>query len=360
MHDSAAEPPWHAWARVAGLPRSGHVAGTGVIRRQPRDFVVEELPVQLPDGAGEHLWLWVEKCGENTEAVAKRLARAAGVKPMAVGYAGRKDRHAVTRQWFSVHLPGGGGDAVPAGFESDRVRVLSALRHSRKLRVGALRGNRFVLRVGELEADLALLEQRLQSVAERGVPNYFGEQRFGRAASNLDAAVRMFSGRPERDRKRRGLYLSAARSAVFNGIAARRVLDGSWNRLLPGEAVMLDGSNSFFVADAVDADLERRLAIGDVHPSGALWGEGGTPCGGVAARLETEVADSAGELIDGLAAAGLRQERRPLRLCPRELQWSVDEAERSLSLEFMLPAGAFATAVLRDLLEYRDASAAEG
>ncbi|MEJ2480153.1 MAG: tRNA pseudouridine(13) synthase TruD [Acidihalobacter sp.] len=244
MNDSVAEQPWRTWARVAELPRSGVVAGRGLIRRETGDFVVEEIPVQQPDGAGEHLWLWVEKQGENTEAVAKRLARAAGVRPVAVGYAGRKDRHAVTRQWFSVHLPGTFGDAVPPGFETDHVRVLRTVRHSRKLRVGALRGNRFVLRIRELEADMDVLGQRLESASGRGVPNYFGEQRFGRNGANLESAVGMFSGRPERDRKRRGLYLSAARSAVFNGILAQRVLDGSWDELLPGEVVMLDGSNS--------------------------------------------------------------------------------------------------------------------
>lgn len=354
MTDSIAEGAWRAWARVAELPRSGLPAGRGVIRSRAEDFVVEEVPVQLPDGAGEHLWLWVEKRGENTEAVAKRLTRAAGVKSVAVGYAGRKDRNALTRQWFSVHLPGETGDSAPQGFESEQVRVLRTARHSRKLRVGALRGNRFVLQIREIEADAGLLETRLRSIAERGVPNYFGEQRFGRAAANLEAALSMFSGRPERDRKLRGLYLSAARSAVFNGILARRVADRSWDGLLPGEAVMLDGSNSFFVADSIGADLERRLAIHDVHPSGALWGEGEPPCRDAAARVEAAVVGESAALVEGLAAAGLRQERRPLRLCPQELQWAIDERDCSLSLEFMLPAGAFATAVLRDLLEYRE------
>ncbi len=357
MNDSIVEAAWHAWARVAELPRSDLPAGRGVIRSRGDDFVVEEVPVQEPEGTGEHLWLWVEKRGENTEVVAKRLARAAGVKPVAVGYAGRKDRNALTRQWFSVHLPGEAGDSTPPGFETEQVRVLRTARHSRKLRVGALRGNRFVLKIRELEADTDLLEARLHSIAERGVPNYFGEQRFGRAAANLQAALRMFSGRPERDRKLRGLYLSAARSAVFNGILARRVADTSWDLLLPGEAVMLDGSNSFFVADVIDATLEQRLAVRDVHPSGALWGEGELPCRGEAARLEADVVGQAGVLRDGLAAAGLRQERRVLRLCPQELGWSVDAAERCLQLEFMLPSGAFATAVLRDLLDYRDAAA---
>ena len=119
MNDSIVEDHWHAWARVAELPRSGLPAGQGVIRSLNEDFVVEEVPVQLPEGAGEHLWLWVEKRGENTEAVAKRLARAAGVKPVAVGYAGRKDRNALARQWFSVHLPGVAGDSVPPGFETE-------------------------------------------------------------------------------------------------------------------------------------------------------------------------------------------------------------------------------------------------
>lgn len=355
-----AESPWLSWAQVAELPRAGEPAGQGLIRARSDDFVVEELPVQEPEGTGEHLWLWVEKRGENTEAVAKRLARAAGVKPLAVGYAGRKDRHAVTRQWFSVQLPGGDDAAVPPGFENEHLRVLRAVRHTRKLRVGALRGNRFILHLRELKAEPQRLEQRLIAIAERGVPNYFGEQRFGRGGANLNAALGLFAGRVERDRKRRGLYLSAARSALFNGILAQRVREACWDRLLPGEAVMLDGSNSFFVAEEIDAELERRLREHDVHPSGALWGQGEPTSRAEAGRLEQAVAAQAVELAQGLAAAGLRQERRVLRLCPRKMSWSHDATERSLRLEFVLPAGAFATAVLRDLLDYRDATRLTG
>lgn len=357
MNDALVDEPWRTWARVAELPRSGVSAGGGVIRTEVEDFVVEEIPVQSPEGRGEHLWLWVEKCEENTEAVAKRLARAVGVKPVAVGYAGRKDRHALTRQWFSVHLPGSAAEEVPSGFETVHVRVLRVARHTRKLRVGALRGNRFALQIRELDADRAVLERRLRSIVERGVPNYFGEQRFGRESANVEASLRMFAGRPERDRKRRGLYLSAARSAVFNGILARRVIDESWDRLLSGEAVMLDGSNSFFVADTIDETLERRLMLRDVHPTGALWGAGELPCRDEAARLELAVTERVGALTEGLADAGIRQERRSLRLCPQELQWSVDETGRRLHMEFTLPSGAFATAVVRDLLDYRDARA---
>ncbi|APZ44663.1 tRNA pseudouridine(13) synthase TruD [Acidihalobacter ferrooxydans] len=335
------------------MPRSGASAGHGVIRAQRTDFIVEELPVQEPSGEGEHLWLWVEKQGENTEAVARRLARAAGVKPLAVGYAGRKDRHALTRQWFSVPLPR--GQAWPAGrLASENIRVLRTVRHTRKLRVGALRGNRFVLRITELEADPVLLERRLQAVREQGVPNYFGEQRFGRSGGNVDAALRLFAGHVERDRKRRGLYLSAARSALFNGILAERIRAGTWNVLCPGEAVMLDGSNSFFVADEIDDVLQRRLREGDIHPSGALWGSGELPPRAAVSALELAVAGQAAALSTGLMAAGLKHERRPLRLLPKDMVWRVDEGARALILEFTLPAGAFATAVLHDLLHYRD------
>lgn len=355
--EGARQMPGSEWARVAELPRSAVPAGRGVIRLAPGDFVVEEIPVQEPDGRGEHLWLWVEKQGENTEWVAGQLARAFGVKPVAVGYAGRKDRHALTRQWFSVHCPVP-ADPQSVDFGGAQARVLRAVRHGRKLRVGGLRGNRFELRVRDLEGEAEALQRRLGAIADQGVPNYFGEQRFGMQGRNLASAYRLFAGQGERDRKRRGLFLSAARAALFNGILARRVNQGSWNRLVPGEAVMLNGSNSFFVAETIDAPLERRLEAHDVHPSGALWGKGELACRGAARRLETAVAESAPALAQGLTAAGLRQERRALRLCPTQMSWTLEEAERSLRVAFVLPAGAFATAVLRELLEYRDGSAA--
>ncbi|AOV18613.1 tRNA pseudouridine(13) synthase TruD [Acidihalobacter aeolianus] len=342
---------------MESLPRHASPPISAVIRRIPEDFWVDEIPVTEPNGEGEHLWVFVEKRSENTAELANRLARAAGIRKSAVSYAGRKDRHALTRQWFSLHMPGLPDPSIEQLAQAG-LNVLRHARHTRKLRIGALRGNRFSLCLREVEGERSTLDQCLQAIAEHGVPNYFGEQRFGRAGGNLAGALAMFEGRTRPDRERRSLYLSAARSALFNAILAERVRTDCWNCLLPGEAVQLDGSGSFFVTDAVDGDLPQRLDAWDIHPSGALWGAGEPPSHDRAGALEREVASRFPDLAAGLRAAGMKQERRPLRVRPADLTWRWEDAAQSdLILEFTLPAGVFATAVLREIADYTDAAA---
>jgi tRNA pseudouridine13 synthase len=326
----------------------GGPAGTGRIRAEPSDFVVvEELSFALK-GEGEHLFLRLRETGCNTAWVAGQLARWAGRPRHDVGYAGLKDRHAVTEQWFSVLCPGG-RHPDPETLAIEGVELLEWRPHDRKLKRGALRGNTFRLRVTELEADHALLEQRLKAVAARGVPNAFGPQRFGREQGNLRLAERWFSGelRPRRDE--RGFALSAARSLVFNAVLAERIAAGSWETAAPGDPVQLDGSGSWFIAEPGDEALAGRLEVLDVHPTGPLWGQGDPPGHGPGAELEHAVAARFPLFAAGLAAQGLEQERRSLRLRVTELTWHL--ADDVLELSFSLPAGAFATAVLRELLD---------
>lgn len=336
---------------VTGLARAhGGPPAAGRIRACPEDFQVTELPLVEPSGEGEHAWLLVRKRGENTATVAERIAGIAGVRQRDVGYAGLKDRHAVTQQWFSVCLSGRGGQDWRA-LDTDNITLLHHTRHNRKLRRGALLGNAFRLRVRGLSGDIDALQSRLQQVAADGVPNYFGEQRFGRGGSNLSAATRLFGGTGRRlSRHQRGLVLSAARAFLFNQVLGRRVADGSWNHLLPGEAVQLAGSRSFFIADTIDGELERRLQAGDVHPSGPLCGRGEPPVTGACRQLEDDCLAPFDDWVRGLGAAGLQQERRALRVMPRDVAWSWPAGDELL-LEFMLPAGSFATAVLRELVQ---------
>ncbi|HNJ08446.1 MAG TPA: tRNA pseudouridine(13) synthase TruD, partial [Plasticicumulans sp.] len=244
----------------------------GRIRCAPEDFIViEELGWQ-PDGSGEHVFLYVRKSGQNTDWVARRLAEVCEVRADAVSYAGLKDRHAVTEQWFSVQMPGREAP-MPCGFTGSRgidgVEVLAVTRNSRKLRRGALAGNRFRIVVRELDGPPAAVLDRLPAIAARGVPNWFGEQRFGRDGGNLERARRLLAGTlRERDRHKRGLYLSAARSHLFNRYLAARIIDGSWDQALPGEVLMLDGSHSVFACPQPDATILERLARHDLHPSG--------------------------------------------------------------------------------------------
>lgn len=339
------------WAYASGAPSI-----TGVMRALPEDFAVEEVLGFEPDGEGEHVLIHIRKRNANTEWVARQLARFAGVKPMDVSYAGMKDRNAVTTQWFSIGLA---GKPEPdwKQIENDDIQVLHVARHRRKLRRGALKGNRFRLHITKLSGDLAGLEECLQRVARDGVPNYFGEQRFGFNHDNLRRADAMFRGEfRERDRHKRGIYLSAARSYLFNEVLSRRVSDGTWNVPLPGEALMLAGSHSFFVADEIDATILARIAEGDIHPSGPMWGRGELASHAEARGLEQEVLAAHGDWCAALEKEGLEQERRALRLPVQDLSWIIDAEQQVLTLSFMLDAGSYATTVLREVVAVHEAA----
>ncbi|MEE7548471.1 tRNA pseudouridine(13) synthase TruD, partial [Xanthomonas sp. Kuri4-1] len=242
------------------------------MRSTPEDFQVDELPGFEPSGEGEHLLLTIRKRGQNTAFVAKRLAQWAGLPEMAVSYAGLKDRHAVTTQRFSVHLPRRVAPDLALLDDAD-LQVVESTWHNRKLQRGALAGNRFVLVLREVRGERAAVEQRLDAIAARGIPNWFGEQRFGREGGNVAAALAMFGGRRVR-KDQRSLLLSAARSALFNQVLARRVAQGDWDLPLEGEVWMLDGSRSVFGPEPWGEALAERLARFDIHPSGPLWGAG--------------------------------------------------------------------------------------
>lgn len=329
---------------------------TAALKWAPEDFeVVEQLEIAC-DGTGEHLWLWVEKRGRNTADVARELAALAGVAVRAVSWSGLKDRHALTRQWFSIQLPR--RDAAE-GWSGTGWHVLSASRHGRKLRVGTHRSNLFRLRLRNLVGSHAAVEQRLELIRAHGVPNYFGEQRFGRQGRNIDAARQWFAtGMPRQGRQRRSLLLSATRAWLFNTVLAERVVNGTWQRALAGEVLVLDGRGSVFHADAdADPELPARLAAGTIHPTGPLCGvpAGLLPTAAVG-ELEQKVLAAEADLLEGLATAGVDAARRSLRLLPQQLfwQWHGDDLE----LNFILPAGCFATVLVRELLASAPPSAA--
>ena len=328
----------------------GGPAGRGLIRARPEDFEVEEMLGHSPSGAGEHLWLWVEKREHNTTDVAAMLARAAGVHPREVGFAGLKDRNAVTRQFFSVQLAGK-PDPAWADWQLPGISILSASRSARKIQRGRLQGNRFVLWVRELEADRDALEQRLICLRDHGAPNGFGEQRFG--GNNVARARALFAGQLKRkpSRHKRGFYLSAARSLLFNRVLQARIRTGTWNRMLDGDVAILDGSHSFFVPAPGDAEIAARCERLDLHPSGPLAGEGPSPVQGEVGELEAQVLDAEADLVRGLGQFRLRQERRALRTRVNELEWGFPEPN-CLKLSFSLGSGSYATSILRELIQH--------
>ena len=338
------------------LPRAhGTPVLTALFRGREEDFLVEEIAGFDPSGQGEHALLTIEKRGLNTVDVVQRLMRWAGVRDVAIGYAGLKDRNAVTRQRFTVHLPGRETPDV-AALEGDALRVLEVARHSRKLPRGALAGNRFELVLREVDGDRAAVEARLVAIARDGVPNYFGEQRFGRAGDNVAQALAMFAGRRVR-REERSMLLSAARSELFNRVLAERVRDGSWSAGLAGEVWMLDGRRSVFGPEEASPGLVERCRAFDIHPTGPLWGRGELRTRGDCAALEARMllGEDTAALRAGIEAAGMEQERRALRMRPAAMNWGWLD-DQVLRVGFGLPPGAYATTVLAELGELESGS----
>ncbi len=315
-------PPLPLW------PRAYQPTGaTATLKRHNEDFLVTELPLQLPSGAGEHLWLEVEKNGANTAFVAQQLAEAAGVQERDVGYAGLKDRYAITRQWFSLYLPKGETPELTQ-LQHPEFRVLSQSRHVKKLRPGDLQGNQFGILLRAVSGPREAIEANLQAIAAQGVPNYFGAQRFGHDGGNVEQGRAMLAREIRvRNPKKKSIYLSAVRSFVFNELLAQRIQQGLWGQTLAGD--LMDAAG---------------------RPTGPLWGRGRVASTEQAQALENEVAARHALLCDGLEHAGLEQERRSLVASPLDLQWDWPEADQ-LRLRFALPPGTYATSVLHEVLD---------
>lgn len=313
-----------SWPRAGAKP-----VGSGRIRVAPEDFEVTEELGWHPDGEGEHLFIQLEKRGDNTDWVAKGLARMAGCPAAAVGYAGRKDRHAVTRQWFSMPCSPAKADGVLEAVCA-QWRVLSAGRHRRKLRTGELAGNRFRIRVRDLEADQQMLSRRWQTVVTNGCPNYFGSQRFGRGGANLVAATQLDPERLKRprERARSGMLLSAVRSWLFNEWLAGRLVAGDW--------------------------LEQRDGDPESSPSGPLFGDDCCGAEGTLAQAELAFAAQYPGFMALLRATRMRADRRSLALKP--LDCALEHEGDSVMFDFFLPAGGFATVVINEILDLEDGS----
>ncbi|WP_084155856.1 tRNA pseudouridine(13) synthase TruD [Halomonas halocynthiae] len=352
MRDVIAWPP--AWPSILDAEFGPPPAGE--YRMMPEDFCVEEVLGFAPEGEGEHLWLWIEKRELTTAMVARELATICEVSLRDIGYAGMKDRVAVTRQWFSVHLPGREAPKELAERLAPlAVKLLEQCRHPRKLKRGVHRGNRFQLRISGDAVTDKQLERRWQRLLSQGVANYFGPQRFGPHGRNLQRAISVLErGWRKRD-DRDGMLLSAARSYLFNQQLAARIDAGTWNTPLPGDVMMLDGTESVFVVAADTApdelgQLAERAVRQDVHPTGVLWGVGQSKAQATPAADEKRLGECCPRLCEGLVAAGVKLSRRSLRVRLDEAR--LTHAVDGCWLSFTLPKGAFATSVLRELMTH--------
>lgn len=319
------------------------------LRTHNSDFVVDEILPFLPTGEGEHHMLHVRKQGLNTADVARMLSSFAGVHPKEVTFAGQKDKNAITTQWFGVRIP---GKDTPEwdSLNSEQLTILSSSRHSKKLRTGALAGNRFTLTLRAV-SDIEDVVKRIELIKQTGVPNYFGEQRFGHEGKNLVFGRQMLTGRKVKDRNKRSIYLSAVRSHLFNEMVSSR-LAAFGTQVLDGDCVMLAGSKSYFVANPWDDELMARLQQKDIQLSAPLWGRGQALSQAEALTFESTISNRLSEDCVGLEQAGLTQERRTLLLEPQNLSHEIEGD--TLVLKFALPAGCFATSLLRELVNYED------
>lgn len=347
------------------------------------DFIVNELlPLEFT-GDGEHLWLHIQKSGMNTAYFANLLSEWAKIPLRDVGYSGLKDRHALTTQWFSLRLPKKQlpeSEFAPIDIgDNESVTILAQHWHNKKLNRGTHRANQFIITLRDIQFDhldtetseqtlsgKQRVERQLKTMSENGVPNYFGTQRFGRQGNNIREALALFAHPPREvkpqakkskrqrvPREQNSMELSAARSLIFNEILAARVSDGSWNGGLAGEVFNLDGSGSIFTSETIDDTLQARLASGDIHPTGVLWGVDNTKVSGNAAAIEQDIVQHnplLTALAKGLEIRNIKAQRRALRLPIEALSWRWDD-EKTLVLHFTLATGSFATSVLASLVQ---------
>jgi tRNA pseudouridine13 synthase len=315
----------------------------------PEDFMVEEILGFEPSGEGEHCLLWVEKRDLDSNTAGARLADAMGLRHRLVSHCGLKDRHAVTRQWFSLHLPGQ-ASPEPEALESEGLRVLRVTRNTRKLRRGIHLGNRFTIRLRQCEFDATAARERWDLITREGVPNVFGQQRFGNEGRNVGKALAMFRGEfNPGDRLLRGILLSSVRSHLFNAVVAERMAHGLWNRALKGEVYGFPDNGTLLLIENQRGDEAERFAAGRVELTAPLWGCGELHTLEDVRKMELGVMARYPELTKGLEDAGLRQERRVMRLRPTHSDLVVLEGG-DLQLSFNLPRGTFATALLRELV----------
>lgn len=290
----------------------------------------------------------IRKTGENTSFVANELAKACGVKSKDVSWAGLKDRHAVTEQWLSVHLPKGETPDFSAFLaQYPSIEILATDRHNKKLRPGDLVGNEFVVTLSEV-TDIADVEQRLEKVKQVGVPNYFGSQRFGNDGNNLEEARRW--GRENvrtRNQNKRSMYLSAARSWIFNRIVSARLENGVFDKFIDGDIAQTNSGTQLIDANHI-TDLQVQFAQGEAAITAALAGDNALPTQAEALALEQPFLDEEPDLMALIRGNRMRHDRRDIALKPKDLAWTVEG--NNITLTFSLDAGSFATSIVRELV----------
>ncbi|CAM3015167.1 tRNA pseudouridine(13) synthase TruD [Vibrio mytili] len=327
---------------------TGKPVASAKIKAQPEHFQVREDLGFTFTGQGEHLMVRIRKVGENTSFVANELAKACGVKSKDVSWAGLKDRHAVTEQWLSVHLPKGETPDFSAFLaQYPSIEIIATDRHNKKLRPGDLVGNEFVVTLSEV-TDVENVIQRLEKVKQVGVPNYFGAQRFGNDGNNLEEARRW--GRDNvrtRNQNKRSLYLSAARSWIFNRIVSERLDQDRFGTFILGDVAQTPKGNVVVDGENIAA-LQQQFSDGTAAITAALAGDNALPTQADALALEQPFLDEEPDLMALIRGNRMRHDRRNIALKPQDLAWCIEGD--NITLTFSLDAGSFATSIVRELV----------
>jgi tRNA pseudouridine13 synthase len=390
----------------------------GKIKVRPEDFFVQEIPLYEPAGAGEHVYVEIQKIGIPTFEAIHRLAHALNVSPRDIGYAGMKDAQAISRQMLSIW---GTSEEAVMNVQVPGITIEGVARHNNKLRLGHLKGNRFAIKIRDVNpTDVVRTREALRVIEQRGMPNYFGEQRFGRRGNNdvlgaalvrgdYEAVLKGLLGGPNReiddrmtleareafdageleksmkawprrsgverrilarliktkkpaaavraiDEKLRRLWVSALQSRIFNDVVARRI--ESLDQVLPGDlAWKHDNGACFIVQDA--AAEQARAAAGEISPTGPLIGYRMSLPEEAPLRIETEIFQQHGLRPEDFRREGkekVKGARRPLRVRPEnlEIEGGADTHGPHITLAFTLPAGSFATVLLREVMKTED------
>lgn len=320
------------------------------LREQPEDFRVDELPAYEPSGEGEHLYLRVEKRGLNTRNAIDQIAHKLGLDPRNAGWAGLKDRHATTSQWVSLHAPSPVEIAADTQI-GEGLWVREVSRHGNKLRTGHLRGNRFALRLADTDPARDTDVQRvLDTLARRGLPNYFGGQRFGHEGDNLTRALDWLvnGGKAPRSPFLRKLWMSTYQAAIFNRVLDARLRDGTLDAALEGDVLRKEPAGGMFVCEAPDVD-GGRVRDWEISPTGPMFGVKMRQAAAAVSETENAALEALGGNADLLARAKRHGEgtRRALRVRPEDVQ--RERRDDGLWLRFTLPAGSYATVLVREL-----------
>lgn len=333
------------------FPTLNSINATGTLRAQPEDFLVTEVNGVELSREGEHLWLYIQKTSCNTDWVAKHISNVCQVPRRQVGFAGLKDRHAITKQWFSVQLPKVSNlDKINSALPND-VKVLKASKHSKKIKTGQLESNRFEITIRDIDGDKSQIQNNIELIKQNGVPNYFGPQRFGHDMGNIQKAQDWFSGNYKvKTKNLKSLLISTARSHIFNCILAKRIKNNTWDKSIDGDILQLDKSHSWFPSsDATSDEISKRIKNFDIHITAAMFGEDAVQSTEDCAELENNIAAQFPIYQLGFEKFRLRQDRRAMRICPIDLTYKW--LNNNLILNFNLLPGAYATGVIREILE---------